>query len=135
MQAIIWVISLLALQASLYPDYGHRMPRSAAGPRDLALVQFTSNPRLRSCLDHRRANQTKAGINDLYIIMGQVHALVEMIVPSNEDGDIKMTPPILDQITAIQDAACDALDLPHMRTIPLPRPGSPPQKSPPEEQS
>ena len=33
-----------ALQTSLYPDYGHRMPRSAAGQRDLALVQFTSNP-------------------------------------------------------------------------------------------
>jgi len=29
-----------------------------------------------------------------------------------------MTPAILDQITAIQDAACDALDLPRMPTIP-----------------
>ena len=50
--------------------------------------------------------------------MGEVHAPVQMIVPSNEDGDIAMTPAILDQITAIQDAACDALDLPRMPTIP-----------------
>jgi hypothetical protein len=32
-----------------------------------------------------------------------------MVVPSDEMGDIEMTPAILDQITAIQDAACDAL--------------------------
>jgi hypothetical protein len=55
--------------------------------------------------------KTKAGISALHLIMGEVHALVEMTVPSNEDGDIKMTPAILDQITAIQDAACDALAL------------------------
>jgi hypothetical protein len=62
--------------------------------------------------------KTKAGISALHLIMGEVHALVEMTVPSNEDGDIKMTPAILDQVTATQDAICDALDLPHMPTIP-----------------
>ena len=41
-----------------------------------------------------------------------------MRLPSNEDSDIKMTPAILDQITAIQDAACDALGLPRMPTNP-----------------
>jgi hypothetical protein len=64
------------------------------------------------------ATKTKAGINDLHLIMGQVHALVNMFLPPDEFGDIAMTPKILDQITAIQDAACDALDLPHMPTIP-----------------
>jgi hypothetical protein len=39
-------------------------------------------------------------------------------MPSDETGDIAMTPQILDQITAIQDAACDVLDLPRMPTIP-----------------
>jgi hypothetical protein len=37
--------------------------------------------------------------------MDEVHALVEMTVPSDEFGDIEMTPAILDEITAIQDAA------------------------------
>ena len=41
-----------------------------------------------------------------------------MTVPSDEFGDIAMTPAILDQITRIQDMACDALDLPRMPTIP-----------------
>ena len=54
----------------------------------------------------------------LHLIMGEVHALVEMVVPSNEDGDIAMTPAILDQITAIQDRACDALGLKRRPTIP-----------------
>ena len=49
--------------------------------------------------------------SDLHLIMGEVHALVEMVVPSDEMGDIKMTPAILDQITAIQDAGCNALGL------------------------
>ena len=63
--------------------------------------------------------RTKAdGTSDLHLIMSEVHALVEMTVPSDEMGDIAMTPAILDQITAIQDAACDALDLPRMPTIP-----------------
>jgi hypothetical protein len=62
--------------------------------------------------------KAKAGITDLHLIMSEVHAMVEMTLPSNEDGDIKMTPAILDQITAIQDAICDALDLPRMPTIP-----------------
>ena len=58
------------------------------------------------------------GTSDLHLIMGEVHALVEMIVPSDEMGDIAMTPAILDQITAIQDAACDALGLKRRPTIP-----------------
>ncbi len=41
-----------------------------------------------------------------------------MVVPSDEMGDIEMTPAILDQATAIQDAICDALDLPRIPTIP-----------------
>ena len=32
-----------ALQTSLYPDYGRRIPRAAARRRDLALIQFTGN--------------------------------------------------------------------------------------------
>jgi hypothetical protein len=56
--------------------------------------------------------------SDLHLIMGEVHALVEMVVPSNEDGDIAMTPAILDQVTAIQDAVCDALGLKRRPTIP-----------------
>jgi hypothetical protein len=62
---------------------------------------------------------TKAdNISALHLIMGEVHALVEMTVPSNEDGDIKMTPAILDQVTAIQDAVCDALGLKRRPTVP-----------------
>jgi hypothetical protein len=41
-----------------------------------------------------------------------------MTVPFDEMGHIMMTPAILDQVTAIQDAICDALDLPRMPTIP-----------------
>jgi hypothetical protein len=62
--------------------------------------------------------KAKAGITDLHVIMGAVHRLVEMTVPSDEMGDIAMTPAILDAVTAIQDAVCDALDLPRMPTIP-----------------
>ena len=62
--------------------------------------------------------KAKPGLSDLSILMSHVHALVEMTVPSNEDGDIKMTPAILDQVQAIQDAACDALDLPRRPTMP-----------------
>ena len=47
--------------------------------------------------------------------MGEVHALVEMTVPLTR---MKMTPQILDQITAIQDAVCDALGLKRRLTIP-----------------
>src|SRR5882757_5280436 len=53
--------------------------------------------------------KAKAGITDLHIIMGGVHALVDMFLPPDEFGDIAMTPAILDQITAIQNAASDAL--------------------------
>ena len=62
--------------------------------------------------------KTDAGIGEPHLVMGEVHALVEMTVPSDEMDDIMMTPQILNQITAIQDAACDALGLPHMPTIP-----------------
>jgi hypothetical protein len=55
---------------------------------------------------------------DLHIIMGEVRTLIEMIVPSDEMGDIEMTPAILDQVTAIQDAICDALGLPRRPTLP-----------------
>jgi hypothetical protein len=64
------------------------------------------------------ATKVHAPISELHLIMAEVHALVEMVVPSDEFGDIEMTPKILDQITAIQDAACDALGLPRMPTIP-----------------
>lgn len=63
--------------------------------------------------------KTKPGFTgDLHLIMSEVHALVEMTVSSNEDGDIAMTPAILDQVTAIQDAVCDALGLKRRPTIP-----------------
>ena len=54
---------------------------------------------------------------NLYIIMGNVHSLVETLLPSDEFGDIAMTPQILNQITDIQDAVCDALGLPRRPTI------------------
>jgi hypothetical protein len=62
--------------------------------------------------------KTKAGIGDLHFIMSNVNALVDMLLPPNEFGETKMTPEILDQITAIQDAVCDSLELPRMPTIP-----------------
>jgi hypothetical protein len=42
--------------------------------------------------------KAKAGMGDLHIIMGEVHALVDMFLPPDEFGDIAMTPAILDQI-------------------------------------
>ena len=62
--------------------------------------------------------KTRAGITDLHIIMGEVHALVEMTVPSDEMGDITMTPAILDQVTPFRTRTANALDLPRMPTIP-----------------
>jgi hypothetical protein len=59
------------------------------------------------------------GTSELHLIMGEVHALVEMTVPSDEMGDIAMTPAILDQVTSIEDAVCDALGLKRRPTIPL----------------
>lgn len=61
---------------------------------------------------------TNSGLGDLDIIMGNVHALVETLLPSDEFGDIAMTPKILSQIADIQNAVCDALRLPHMPIIP-----------------
>ena len=60
----------------------------------------------------------KAGTGDLFLIMSNVNALVDMLLAPDEFGETDMTPAILDQITAIQDAACDALDLPRRPTIP-----------------
>jgi hypothetical protein len=51
--------------------------------------------------------------------MSNVSDLVDMLVPPNEFGETDMTPEILNQITAIQDAVCDALDLPRRPTIHL----------------
>ena len=56
---------------------------------------------------------------NLYLIMSNVSDLVDMLVPPNEFGETDMTPEILNQITAIQDAVCDALDLPRRPTIHL----------------
>ena len=56
---------------------------------------------------------------NLYLIMSNVSDLVDMLVPPNEFGETDMTPEILNQITAIQDAVCDALDLPGRPTIHL----------------
>jgi hypothetical protein len=55
---------------------------------------------------------------DLHLIMMHVNKLVDTLLPTDEDGFNDMTPEILDQITAIQNAVCDALNLPHEPTIP-----------------
>ena len=55
---------------------------------------------------------------DLYLIMSNVNALVDTLLPPDEFGETDMTPEILNQITAIQDAVCDALGLAHIPTIP-----------------
>lgn len=55
---------------------------------------------------------------DLYLIMSNVNALVDMLLPPDEFGNSDMTPEILNQVTAIQDAVCDALNLPRRPTIP-----------------
>ena len=41
---------------------------------------------------------TKNGTGDLYLIMSNVNALVDMLLPPDEFGDIAMTPEILNQI-------------------------------------
>jgi hypothetical protein len=59
-----------------------------------------------------------AATDELHLIMDEVHALVDMFLPPDEFGDIAMKPAILNQVTAIQNAACDALGLPRMPLIP-----------------
>ena len=47
------------------------------------------------------------GTSELHLIMSEVHALVEMIVPSDETGDLAMTPAILDLRCAWLEAQAD----------------------------
>jgi hypothetical protein len=44
--------------------------------------------------------------SELHLIMGEVHASVELVVPSNEVREIKMTPAILEQNTAGRGLRC-----------------------------
>ena len=77
-----------------------------AGCAALGAVSAPSCGTSRCC--SRRTHRIRRGTVDR-ALLGNAAKLVEMTVPSDEMGDIEMTPAILDQITAIQDAACDAL--------------------------
>ncbi|MBR1157188.1 hypothetical protein [Bradyrhizobium sp. JYMT SZCCT0428] len=63
--------------------------------------------------------KTKSGFTgDLHLIMSHVHALVEMTVASDENGDIAMTPAILDQVRVIPGCSLDAFGLKRGPIIP-----------------
>ena len=49
---------------------------------------------------------------DLYYIMGAVQALIEEMLPVDEDGCQDHTPEILHKLQSVQDIICKVLDLP-----------------------
>ena len=49
---------------------------------------------------------------DLYLIMGAVQALVDEMMPPDENGQYAYTLAILDKMQSVQDTVCKVLDLP-----------------------